>query len=268
MYKLGVVGGGAMGAALVKGILAAGLKNPEEVFLVEPDQTKLKSLQDNLGIRNKNDLAALAAECRVIILAVKPQVMETVLKELAPVLNESHLVISIAAGIDLSFFEKYANAGFIRVMPNILAKIGKGVSAYCMGKHCNCGDRETVEAIFSCVGIVFQVSESQMHTITALSGSGPAYVFYFIESLIDAGVMLGLHRDIATMMVTQTLIGSAELFKESGEHPAKLKNEVTSPGGTTAAGLFELDKGAVTAVIMKAVQAAAERSRQLAQSIS
>ncbi len=267
MYKIGVVGGGAMGAALVKGVLGAGLRNPEAVFLIEPDQIKLKSLQHNLGIHSKNDLASLAAECRVIILAVKPQIMATILTELAPALTESHLVISIAAGITLNSLEKYGDAKFVRVMPNILARISKGVSAYCVGKSCNSDDLEIVEDIFGCVGIVFQINESQMHAITALSGSGPAYVYYFIESLIDAGVMLGLPRDIATMMVTQTLSGSVELLKESGEHPAKLRNEVTSPGGTTAAGLFELDKGAVTASIIKAVEAAMERSRQLAQSI-
>jgi pyrroline-5-carboxylate reductase len=268
MYKLGVVGGGVMGAALIKGILAAGLQKPEAIFLVEPDHLKLKSLQDSLGINHENDLSALAAECRVIILAVKPQVIGTVLKELTPALTESHLVLSIAAGIALNSLEKYGKAKFVRVMPNTPARIGKGVSAYCMGKNCILTDREIVEAIFGCVGIVFEVIESQMHAITALSGSGPAYVYYFIESLIDAGVMLGLPRDIASMMVTQTLLGSAELLKASGEYPAKLKNEVTSPGGTTAAGLFELEKGAVTAMVMKAVQAAAERSRELAQSIS
>ncbi len=265
MYKLGMVGGGAMGAALLKGILAAGLKKPEEVFLVEPDQQKLKSLQENLGIIPCNNLADLAAESPVIILAVKPQVMEGVLKELSLVTNESYLVISIAAGIPLEYYEQQAKARFVRVMPNILAKIGKGVSAYSIGKNCNPDDREMVKAIFDCVGAAFEVNESQMHAVTALSGSGPAYVFDLMESLIDAGVCLGLPRDNTTAMVVQLFSGSAELLAISGEHPAKLKNEVTSPGGTTAAGLFEMEKGAVTATLMKAVQAAAERSRELSR---
>lgn len=267
MDKLGIIGGGAMGSALLKGVIKAGLVKPEAIFIVEPDQLKLKSLQDSFGISHKADPIALADECRIIILAVKPQIIATVLNELAPLLNESHLVISIAAGISLTCLEEStAKAKFVRVMPNTPARIGQGVSAYCLGKSCQASDREVVEAIFGCAGIVFEVKESQMHAVTALSGSGPAYVYYFMEALIDAGVMLGLTRELAAGMVTQTVLGSAELLKISGEHPAKLKNEVTSPGGTTAAGLFELEKDAVAGTMMKAVRAAAERSKELASS--
>lgn len=266
MDKLGIIGGGAMGSALLKGVIQAGLVKPEAVYIVEPDQEKLKSLQDSFGIRSLSSPAELAGECRVIILAVKPQIMGGVLNELGPALNDTHLIISIAAGICLAFLEQHsAKAKFVRVMPNTPARIGRGASAYCLGGNCHPGDRETVEAIFGCVGVVMAANESQMHAITGLSGSGPAYVYYFIESLIDAGVMLGLTRDIATTMAVQTVIGSAELLKAGNEHPAKLKNEVTSPGGTTAAGLFELEQGAVAGTIMKAVRAAAERSKELAQ---
>lgn len=267
MDKLGIIGGGAMGSALLKGVIQAGLVKPEAVYIVEPDQLKLKSLQDSFGIRSLPGSTQLAGECRVIILAVKPQIMATVLKELGPALNESHLVISIAAGISLAFLESYSTkAKFVRVMPNTPARISRGVSAYCLGKNCGSAVQETVEAIFGCVGAVMVANESQMHAITGLSGSGPAYVYYFIESLVDAGVMLGLSRDMATTMAVQTVLGSAELMKVANEHPAKLKNEVTSPGGTTAAGLFELEQGAVAATIMKAVRAAAERSKELAGS--
>jgi pyrroline-5-carboxylate reductase len=265
MDKLGIIGGGAMGSALLKGVIQAGLIKPGAVFIIEPDQGKLKSLQESFGIHPVSSPTELAGECRVIILAVKPQMMAGVLKDLSPVLNESHLVISIAAGINLAFLEQYsARAKFVRVMPNTPARIGRGVSAYCLGTNCRPGDREAVEAIFGCVGTVLAANESQMHAITGLSGSGPAYVYYFLESLIDAGVMLGLSRDMATVMAVQTVLGSAELLKASNEHPAKLKNEVTSPGGTTAAGLFELEQGAVAGTIMKAVRAAAERSKELA----
>lgn len=268
MDKLGVIGGGAMGGALIKGAITAGLVKPEQIFLVETDLTKLKSLQESLSINRKGSLSELALECQTIMIAIKPQIMATVLKELAGNLTENHLVISIAAGINLAFLEKEApKARFVRVMPNILSKIAKGVAAYTLGKNCLAQDRETIEAIFGCVGITFPVNESQMHAVTALSGSGPAYIYYVIESLIDAGVMLGLSRDISNLMVTQTVLGSAELLQVSGDHPAKLRNEVTSAGGTTAAGLFELEKGAVTAALIKAVQAAADRSKELSQII-
>lgn len=266
MDKLGIIGGGAMGSALLKGVIQAGLVKPEAIYVVEPDQSRLKALQDGFGISSISSSSQLARECRIIVLAVKPQIIAGVMNEVGPALDDSHLVISIAAGISLDILESYsAKTRFARVMPNTPARIGQGVSAYCLGKNCTGSDRQTVEVIFGCLGTVIAASESQMHAVTGLSGSGPAYVFQFIESLIDAGVMLGLTRDIATVMAVQTVIGSAELMKESNEHPAKLKNEVTSPGGTTAAGLFELEQGAFAGTIMKAVRAAAERSRELAE---
>jgi pyrroline-5-carboxylate reductase len=269
MDKLGIIGGGAMGSALLKGVIQAGLVKAEAVFMVEPDQAKLSSLKSSFGISSVPSGAEIARECRVIILAVKPQIMAGVLNELGPALDESHLVISIAAGISLSMLESCSpKAKFIRVMPNTPARIGQGASAYCLGKNCGPSEQGIVEAIFGCVGVVMGANESQMHAITGLSGSGPAYVFHFIESLIDAGVMLGLSRDMATTMAVQTVLGSAELMKSSNEHPGKLKNEVTSPGGTTAAGLFELEQGAVSGTIMKAVRAAAERSKELASNES
>ncbi|MCL6588527.1 MAG: pyrroline-5-carboxylate reductase [Firmicutes bacterium] len=264
--KLGVVGGGVMGAALIKGVIKGGLLPAEEIYLVETDPLKLSRLRTEYGIGAKDSLAALALECRVIIIAVKPSVVPVVFKELGPKLDKNHLALSIAAGVSLASLEGLApKARFVRVMPNTPARIGKGISAYSLGSFATAQDKEITEAIFGCLGKVLETPESQLHVITALSGSGPAYVYYFIEALIDAGVMLGLNREVAAQLVTETFAGSAELLKITGEHPAKLRNDVTSAGGTTAAGLFELEKGAVTGALMKAIVAATERSKQLAE---
>lgn len=264
MERLGMIGGGAMGSALLKGIVKQGLVRPEETFLVEPDVLKREILQTELGINTKNSPAELAAECPVLVLAVKPGVVPTVLKELGPKVDRNHLVISIAAGVTLAGLQAELNkARLVRVMPNTPARIGRGVTVYCLGPNTTPSDAGTVTALFGCVGTVLSLPETQLDAVTALSGSGPAYVYRFMESWIDAGVMLGLSRDVAQTLVTETILGTAELLKTSGEHPAKLRNDVTSPAGTTAAGLFELEKGAFAATLMKAVFATAERSREL-----
>jgi pyrroline-5-carboxylate reductase len=265
--KLGVAGGGGvMGTALINGVIKAGLLPAEEIYVVETDPLKLNKVQTEYGIRAKDSYAALASECRVIVIAVKPWVVPVVFKELGPKLDKSHLVLSIAAGVSLASLEGWVpKARFIRVMPNTPARIGKGISAYSLGTLATPQDKEIAEAIFGCLGKVLETPESQLHVITALSGSGPAYVYYLIEAFIDAGVMLGLNREAAALLVTETFSGSAELLKTTGEQPAKLRNDVTTPGGTTAAGLFELEKGAVTGTLMKAIVAATERSKQLAE---
>lgn len=262
--KLGFIGGGAMGSALINGIIKAGLQQPEAIYFVELDQARNHQIKASFHIHSVPTIADLAEVCGTIILAVKPVSVAGVLKELDPVIQPHHLLISIAAGISLVTLESIlTTARFARVMPNTPARIGCGVSAFCMGKHATKADCETVARIFQCVGVTLSVPESLMDAVTAISGSGPAYVYYFIESLIDAGVMLGLPRDKATLMAVNTIVGAAEMVKQTGEHPAKLRNDVTSPAGTTAAALFELDKAAFAATVGKAVCAAAERSREL-----
>ncbi len=264
MVKLGMVGGGAMGSALLEGVIQAGLFKPEAAFLVETDQPKRESLRKRLGINLVETLEGLARECRLLVLAVKPQVLPVALRELGPAINPNHLIISIAAGISLASLEKQIPQGrFIRVMPNTPTRIRRGVAAYSLGKNVTPAEVEQVEAIFGCVGQTLSVPENLMDAVTALSGSGPAYVYYFIEALIDAGVLLGLGRNQAHTLAIETIIGAAEMMKQTGEHPARLRNEVTSPGGTTAAALFELDKAGVSGALMTAVQAAARRSAEL-----
>jgi pyrroline-5-carboxylate reductase len=266
LVKLGIVGGGAMGSALLDGVVQAGLLKPDTIFLLETNQSKRETLQTKLGINICRDLAELARQCQSIILAVKPQVLPDLLRELRPEINSDHLLISIAAGVSLAALENQIPQGrFVRVMPNTPARIRRGAAAYAIGNNITNADTVQVEAIFGCVGEVLQVKEGLMDSVTALSGSGPAYVYYFIEALIDAGVLLGLGRDQAKTLAVETVIGAAEMLKQTGEHPARLRNEVTSPGGTTAAALFELEKAGIAGTLMTAIQAAARRSADLSK---
>lgn len=259
-----MVGGGAMGSALLDGVIQAGLLKPESLFLLEIDQTKREDLQKRLKINLCNNLKDLTRECRIIILAVKPQVLPEVLRELGSEINSKHLLVSIVAGISLTALENQIPQGrFIRVMPNTPARIRRGVTAYAAGKNITSAETDQVEAIFGCVGQALPVPERLMDAVTALSGSGPAYVYYFIEALIDSGVLMGLTREQAKTLAVETVIGSAEMLKQTGEHPAKLRNDVTSPGGTTAAALFELEKSGVNGILMTAIQAAKRRSIEL-----
>ncbi len=257
-----------MGSALLKGMLKADLFQATEIYLVESDQTKRQTLTSELGVNSTTDLTELARCCQTIILAVKPQILPGLLLELTLLLDQRHLVISIAAGITLSLLEEaLPEVRVVRVMPNTPARIGQGVSAYCLGKAATTDDADFVKQIFDAVGQSIEVMEAQMNAVIALSGSAPAYVYSFIEALSDAGVLLGLNRETAKFLVTQTVLGSAALVEQSGEHPAVLRNEVTSPAGTTAAALFELEQGGFKATITKAAIAAAERGRELALQI-
>lgn len=264
MFSLGMIGGGAMGSALLNGIIQAGLITPKKLYLVETDPTKREVLKVQIGVNLIGSLPELASECPTIILAVKPQVIPIVLSELDGLVKQNHLLISIAAGVTLSNLQNYLPQGrFVRVMPNTPAKIGYGVAAYCQDSGVSAEECERVEAILKCVGQVLKLPEHLMDAVTAVSGSGPAYVFYFMEALIDAAVMLGLNRADARVLVVETVRGAAEMMKQTTDHPAVLRNEVTSPAGTTAAGLFELEKAAFAGTIGRAVIAAAQKSKEL-----
>lgn len=260
---IGIIGGGAMGSAMINGILKQGLVKPEHLFLLEPDGSKRKALHDQWGLRLADSIADLSQQCNVMVLAVKPQVVAGVLDQMRTVVTDRHLLISIVAGLSLSTLESYLpQTRVVRVMPNTPARFAKGISAFALGKKASPGDETTVVKILEAVGKAVRVNESQMDAVTAVSGSGPAYVFFFAEAMIDAAVYLGLSRGEATLLVNETILGAAEMLK-SGEHPAKLRNEVTSPAGTTAAALYEFEKGALTGVIMNALTAAARRSAEL-----
>ncbi|MBI4793736.1 MAG: pyrroline-5-carboxylate reductase [Deltaproteobacteria bacterium] len=262
--KIGFLGGGRMAEALIKGILQAGLTESSRVVAVDPDQGRRKILDESFSISTGKSHSILA-DCAIIVLAVKPQIMGKLLTECAEWLDSRHLVISIAAGIPVSFIEERLAAGcrVIRVMPNTPALIQEGASAISAGSGATPEDMEIAGRIFSAIGKSIVLPETYLDAVTGLSGSGPAYVFQFIDALVDAGVKVGLSRQDAELLVLQTILGSVKLAMETGMHPAQLKAMVTSPGGTTIAGLHELEKAGFKAGVMTAVEAATKRSEEL-----
>jgi pyrroline-5-carboxylate reductase len=209
----------------------------------------------------------VAKFANVLVLATKPDQVAAVLKEVRGSLEKKHLLISIAAGVPLAKLEGglAAKSRVIRVMPNTPALIGASATAYALGKSASAEDGALAQKLFSAVGIAFPVKEALLDAVTGLSGSGPAYIYLMIEALSDGGVAAGLPRDIATKLAAQTMLGSARMVLETGQHPGVLKDMVTSPGGTTIEGLHELEKGKVRGSLMNAVRAAAEKSRRLGQ---
>jgi pyrroline-5-carboxylate reductase len=270
MYNIdtiGLVGGGQMGEALIRGMIHSGLMVPGKIMVLEPDAERATHLQHEYGVRPAVDEALLASECPVIILAVKPQIMAAVLARYKNHITGHHLVISIAAGISIRALENGlgADTRIVRVMPNTPALVLAGASALSANSKATGDDIATARRIFSAIGICVEVSEPLLDAVTGLSGSGPGYVFTFIEALIDGGVLAGLPRDTAEKLVLQTVFGAAKLAIESGEPPAVLKGRVTSPGGTTITGLQVLEESGFRGSVMTAVAAAAERSRELGQ---
>ena len=267
--KIGFIGIGNMGEALLRGIVDSGLMSPDHIVAHDIDTAKLYNLVDKLGIKSLESNTALVKESDIVLLALKPDVIKNVLTEISAELHHPKWCISIAAGIAISTIESQLPEGtpVVRVMPNTPAMVREGMSAISPGKYAKDGHIDKVKKIFQSVGKTVIIHEKLMDAVTALSGSGPAFVFLMIESLTDAGVQLGLTRADAFIMAAQTFLGSSKMVLETGEHPAILKNRVTSPGGTTAAGLYELEKGSIRADIINAVTAAAYRSKQLSPEI-
>jgi len=265
--RLGIIGGGAMGEALVRGVIKAGVVEPPAVMVSDVRTERLEMLAGETGVKVASSNVALARECDIVILAVKPFVVSEVLAEIAPVMNLRQTLISIAGGISLDFIEqKMGNRiPVVRVMPNTPCLVNEGASAFALGAKAGAEQAGQARMIFGAVGRVVEVPEKLMDAVTGLSGSGPAYGYLIIEALSDAGVRQGLPRDLATELAAQTLLGAARMVLETGEHPGRLKDMVTTPGGTTIEGLFALEEGAVRASISKAVEKAAARSREMSR---
>lgn len=264
--KIGCLGAGAMGGALLEGLVQSGLVSPSALSASDVRAERLEFLSAKLGIRACPDNAALVAENDVVILAVKPYQVGAVLAETAACFRvERHLLISIAAGVSTTAVEECLGSPVrvVRVMPNMPCLVRSGVSAYCLGRYATPADGEIAAAIFGAVGRVVAVEESLMDAVTGLSGSGPAYMFLLLDAFIEAGVRVGLPREAARVLAAQTMLGAARMVLETGEHPAVLRDMVTTPGGTTAAGLFALEYGRLRAVIMEAVAAATRRAGEL-----
>jgi pyrroline-5-carboxylate reductase len=261
---IGFIGGGNMAEALVKGLLAQG--HPAEKILVgDPNPERQALLRDVHKVTVLADNRAVAAACRLLVLAIKPQMVPMVVPELSGVVTAEHLTVSILAGTAAATLEKLlgGTARVVRAMPNTPALVGCGATAICAGRFATPADLATAAALFRAVGSVNIVSEPQMDTVTGLSGSGPAYVFSVIEALTDGGVQEGLPRAVALELATRTVLGAAKLVAESGEEPAELRRKVCSPGGTTLAGLTALEERDLKGTLVEAVARATKRSKEL-----
>jgi len=262
--KIAFIGGGNMAEAIIRGLLAAGIA-AELITVAEPVAPRRALLAEKYGIAADGDNSAVAKDAGVVVLAVKPQVAAAVLAQLQETIGKDTLVISIMAGVSCAAIETPLKPGVrvVRVMPNTPALVMEGASALCSGSHAGEDDLALTETLFAQVGTTCRVDETLIDAVTGLSGSGPAYVLAFIEALADGGVKNGLARDASLKLAAQTLLGTARLFLETGEHPASLRDKVTSPGGTTIAGLHALEKGCFRGTVISAVDAAVARSKEL-----
>lgn len=262
---IGFLGAGKMATALAKGFIHAELVFPGQIIGGDLSANARRSFTTETGAKATDDNAEVLKAAQILVLAVKPDHVRGVLTGLRRRFTTRHLLISIAAGVTTAELEALLPVGgrVIRVMPNTPALVGAGASAFALGKNATAADGELAHKLLSAVGVAFQVKEMLLNAVTGLSGSGPAYVYQFIEALSDGGVAAGLPRDLATRLAAQTVLGAAKMVMETGQHPGALKDQVTSPGGTTIEGLHALEKGRLRATVMSAVRAATEKSKNL-----
>jgi pyrroline-5-carboxylate reductase len=267
--RLGFLGAGNMSAALIKGLLHSGVR-PDAILASDAKAERLEHLRAKHGIRTVADNHALVRESDVVVLGVKPQVVDKVMTEIGAEVRGDQVFISVAAGVPLEGLEARLPAGtrVVRAMPNTPATVQAGATAIAAGAHAGEDDLRVARELFEAVGRVVVLDEAQLDAVTGLSGSGPAYVMLIIEALADGGVKVGLHRDTALLLAAQTVYGSAQLLLETGEHPGRLKDMVTSPGGTAIAGLHTLEAGALRKTLMDAVEAASKRAAELGADMS
>ncbi len=263
--RIGFVGAGRMATALAKGIVSSGFAGASQIAACDVVPPALDAFVNESGGGRADSNASLAKQSQVLILAVKPQQADAVAGELRDAVGAEQLVISIMAGVTLARLSSLLPKAtrIVRVMPNTPALVGCGASGYAMGDGTSQADAEFVEGLLSTVGLAIRLPEHLLDAVTGLSGSGPAYVFQMIEALSDGGVQAGLPRDVATRLAAQTMLGAAKMVLETGEHPAALKDAVTSPGGTTIAGLAAMESGGVRAALIDAVRSATARSKEL-----
>ncbi len=263
-HPLAILGAGVMGETVLSGLLRAGW-HADQIVATDRRLERQHELTARYGIKMLENTEAVA-EAETVILVVKPQDMSDLLSEIAESIKPGTLVVSLAAGVDTTFIESRLPEGVavVRVMPNTPAQVDEGMAAISPGSHSTQDHLDRVTEILSATGRVITVPERYQDAVTAISGTGPAYLFFVVEAMIEAGVHLGLPRDTATELVVQTMLGSAKLLRETGEHPTVLRERVTSPGGTTAAAVRELEDHKVRAAFLRAMEAARDRSRELA----
>ena len=263
--KVGVVGAGKIGAAIMRGIVRAGLAGKDQVMASDVSAQLRDDVVKELDIKATADNGALCDFADVIILAVKPQIVDPVAKEIAKKLGSKKLLVSVAAGVPTARIEANLEKGarVVRVMPNIACVVGAGAAGFAGGSHATADDLEKVGAILNSFGVGMPVEEKYLDAVTGLSGSGPAYVLLFMEALADGGVQAGLAREVALKLAIQTVYGAAKMALESNKHLGELKDEVTSPGGTTIAGLYAMEQKGFHGIVMDAVVNATKRSQEL-----
>jgi pyrroline-5-carboxylate reductase len=262
---IGFIGAGNMAEALIRGLVRGGHISGDRVLASAPRRSRIDELRATYGIGVTLDNREVARGSEIVVLAVKPQILPKVLRELGDQIRPDALVISIAAGIGTETIEQSLGdtVRVVRAMPNVPATVGAGATAISAGQRAGEADLETARVIFDAVGITVTLDEIHLDAVTGLSGSGPAYIFLIIEALADAGVKVGLSRRDAQRLAAQTLMGSAKLLLETDEHPGRLKDMVTSPGGTAIAGLHTLEEGGLRTTLINAVETATKRAREL-----
>jgi pyrroline-5-carboxylate reductase len=265
MRKLGFIGAGNMASALIKGLIQSGLYQPKELLASDHDRDHLRRLAEQFGLKTLTSNRDLVRDSATIILAVKPQSMREVLEEVKDTIRPDHLLISIAAGIPLGMIHSIIDQdiSLIRVMPNTPALIQRGISALASGERTSPEQMKAARSIFEAVGETVVVEERMMDAVTALSGSGPGYIFKVMECFVDGGEKLGLDKEISLRLVVQTVLGAAKLASESDRSLSQLREMVTSPGGTTAAALAVFEKRGLRGLIQEALEAASRRSVEL-----
>jgi pyrroline-5-carboxylate reductase len=263
MTTIAVLGTGKIGEALLSGLLDAG-RSPDDLMFTERYPDRAAELEQTYRVRAV-DTATAAGKADVLIVAVKPQDIEPLLADLAGVIRPNTLVVSLCAGLPTALYERRLPDGVpvVRVMPNTPMLVGEAMSAISAGRFAADAHLQLTEELLGSVGKVVRVPESQQDAVTALSGSGPAYFFYLVEAMIDAGILLGLPRPMVTELITQSAVGAARMLRETGEHPVLLREAVTSPGGTTIMAIRELERHGVRAAILAAIEAARDRSVEL-----
>lgn len=263
--KIAVVGAGNMGAALIKGLVQSRAVAPGNITAADINKARLSEVRHDFKVKTITGNSEAARRADVVLLAVKPQILDKVLGEIRKSLKEDALILSIAAGYPTALIEQLLGGKprVVRAMPNIAAAVGMAATALCRGRYARRQEYGLARKIFESCGSVVEVDESLMDAVTGLSGTGPMYVFIIIEALSDAGVKVGLGRQIATRLAVQTVLGAARMVEQTGQHPIFLKDLVTSPGGTAINALYSMEKTGLRAVIMDAVEAATTRSREL-----
>lgn len=264
-HTIGFIGAGNMAEALIRGLVRGNHVAADRVHASAPRRERLDELKSAYGIHVTTDNKEVARSSGLVVLSVKPQIMDKVLREVGDQLKPGTLVVSIAAGVDTESIETAVADGVrvVRAMPNTPALVSAGATAVSAGRHASEADLATAKALFEAVGIAVVLEESHLDAVTGLSGSGPAYIFLILEALADAGVKVGLSRRNAQRLAAQTVMGSAKMLLETDEHPGRLKDMVTSPGGTAIAGLHTLEEGGLRTTLINAVETATKRAREL-----